>query len=117
HHAIDWHQPHRFLDQELRKILPEAATGNRRVDKLVEVTLRGAKAREWVYIHLEVQGSHDPTFAERMYIYHYRAFDLFKRPVAGFAVLFFNLVIPGSDPGSRAGCCGLWKGSARVTRS
>ncbi|HCI10077.1 MAG TPA: cytosolic protein, partial [Alcanivorax sp.] len=25
--AIDWQQPHRFLDQELQKILPESGTG------------------------------------------------------------------------------------------
>ena len=37
--AIDWQQPHRFLDQELQKILPESGTGRRVVDKLVEVAL------------------------------------------------------------------------------
>ena len=27
--AIDWQQPHRFLDQELQKIVPESGTGRR----------------------------------------------------------------------------------------
>ena len=27
--AIDWERPHRFLDQELQKIVPESDTGRR----------------------------------------------------------------------------------------
>jgi len=30
--AIDWERPHRFLDQELQKIVPESDTGRRVVD-------------------------------------------------------------------------------------
>ena len=84
--AIDWQQPHRFLDQELQKILPESGTGRRVVDKLVEVALvQGGD--QWIHLHIEIQSSRESDFAERMMIYHYRIFDRFRRPVASLAVL------------------------------
>lgn len=33
-----------------------------------------------VYVHIEVQGQHDPDFAQRMFVYHYRIFDRFGQP-------------------------------------
>ncbi|MCK5887058.1 MAG: DUF4351 domain-containing protein [Alcanivorax sp.] len=84
--AIDWQQPHRFLDQELQKIVPESGTGRRVVDKLVEVALvQGGD--QWIHLHIEIQSSRESDFAERMMIYHYRIFDRFRRPVASLAVL------------------------------
>jgi hypothetical protein len=41
----------------------------------------------WVLVHVEVQGQHDPEFAERMYVYDYRCYDRFRRPVMSIAVL------------------------------
>ena len=103
--AIDWQQPHRFLDQELQKILPESGTGRRVVDKLVEVALvQGGD--QWIHLHIEIQSSRESDFAERMMIYHYRIFDRFRRPVASLAVLADNQ--PGWRPGpyrqSMLGC-------------
>ena len=87
--AIDWSRPHRFLDQELRKILPESETGRRVVDKLVEVALvRGDE--QWIHLHIEIQSQRASDFAERMMIYHYRIFDRFRRPVASLAMLADN---------------------------
>lgn len=86
HRLIDWRQRPIFLDKELRRLVPEAVTGRRVVDKLVEVTLRSGR-RERIYIHIEIQGSRDPCFEERMYTYHYKIFDRYRRPVASFAVL------------------------------
>lgn len=75
--AIDWQQPHRFLDQELQKIVPESYTGRRVVDKLVEVALvRGGD--QWIHLHIEIQSSRASDFAERMMIYHYRIFGRFR---------------------------------------
>ncbi|MBF5052016.1 hypothetical protein ISO4_00618 [Alcanivorax venustensis ISO4] len=84
--AIDWQQPHRFLDQELQKIVPESHTGRRVVDKLVEVALVSG-GEQWIHLHIEIQSSPESGFAERMMIYHYRIFDRFRRPVASLAVL------------------------------
>ena len=46
---IDWQQPHRFLDQELQQIMPDAESGKRVVDKLAEVMLLNGDS-QWVYI-------------------------------------------------------------------
>jgi len=38
-------------------------------------------------VHIEIQGQVDPGFAERMYVYHYRLFDRYRRDVVSLAVL------------------------------
>jgi hypothetical protein len=84
--AIDWGFPHAFLDQDLTAIRPDAAVGARRVDQLVRVRTH-ARQTELVYVHLELQQSHDPQFAQRMFTYHYRLFDYYDCPVASLALL------------------------------
>jgi hypothetical protein len=83
---IDWTMEYHFLDKELQQVTPDAATGRRTVDKLVEVWCKSGKSR-WVLVHLEVQSQHDPDFAERMYMYNYRLFDHYHEQVASFAIL------------------------------
>jgi hypothetical protein len=84
--AIDWSRPHRFLDQELAQVVRDAELGKRLVDRLVEVaTLTGEE--QWVYIHIEVQGQRESDFAERLFVYNYRLYDRYRRPVATLAVL------------------------------
>jgi hypothetical protein len=83
---IDWSQPHVFLDQELRAVVQDAELGKRFVDKLVRVTRQGGQS-EWVYVHLEVQGDMQAAFAERMFVYHYRLYDRYRKPIASLAVL------------------------------
>jgi hypothetical protein len=39
------------------------------------------------YNHIEVQGQVEPDFPEPMYVYNYRLFDRYHRPVASFAIL------------------------------
>jgi len=86
HAQIDWSQPHVFLDQELRAVVQDAELGKRFVDKLVRVTRQGGQP-EWVYVHLEVQGDMQAAFAERMFVYHYRLYDRYRKPIASLAVL------------------------------
>jgi len=84
--AIDWSKEHVFLDQELRAVVQDAELGTRFVDKLVRVTeLSGDEP--WIYIHVEVQGTRQAEFAQRMFVYNYRIFDRYKKPVASLAVL------------------------------
>lgn len=78
--------PWRFLNQELQQIHPDSETGSRVVDRLVEVRVREGSAQRR-YIHIEVQNQPNAHFAERMYSYHYRIFDRFKRPVESLALL------------------------------
>jgi hypothetical protein len=42
---------------------------------------------QWVLVHLEVQGWHDLDFAERIFVYNYRVYDRYRRPVASLALL------------------------------
>ena len=83
---IDWARGHVFLDQELRAVVQAAELGKRFVDKLAKVALRDGSER-WVYVHLEVQGSAQAEFAERMFVYNYRLYDRYRQPVASLAVL------------------------------
>lgn len=86
---IDWgHQPE-FLDKELRQITREAEVGRRYVDSLAKVWTTEAE-EAWVLIHIEVQQQPDTHFAERMYVYNNRIFDVYRRKVASFAVLADN---------------------------
>ncbi|MEI8397174.1 MAG: hypothetical protein WCF85_20815, partial [Rhodospirillaceae bacterium] len=95
--AIDWTQGYAFLDQELHAVVQDAELGRRYVDKLVRVTLLGGEER-WILVHIEVQGTRDAGFAERIFVYNYRLFDRFRRPVASLAVLADDA--PGWKPSS-----------------
>ena len=86
HAAIDWSRPHDFLDREFAALSRDAELGKRVLDKLVRVhTLAGGE--QWVLVHLEVQGRHDTDFAERIFVYNYRVYDRYRRPVASLALL------------------------------
>ena len=86
HAAIDWQRGYTFLDKELQKVVRDAKLGRRLADKLVRVF--GKDGREgWLLVHIEVQGQTDPAFGKRMYVYNYRLFDRYDRPVISLAVL------------------------------
>ncbi|NEO18678.1 transposase [Moorena sp. SIO4A5] len=86
HTLIDWNQTPKSLDTELQQIVGAAESGKRIADKLFQVWLCGGN-ETWVLIHVEVQSQKESTFAKRMYQYHYRAFDLYEKPVISLAVL------------------------------
>jgi len=86
HAEIDWKRPYTFLEKELQKIMREAETGNRHVDKLVKVFLQDG-SETWLLLHIEVQGQFDASFGMRVYIYNYRIFDRYKKPVVSLAIL------------------------------
>ena len=86
HQQIDWGRKFDFLDHELQQVVGDAETGRRYADKLVRVYT--ASGREtWVLIHVEVQGTADADFAERMFVYYYRLFDRYQVDVVSIAVL------------------------------
>ena len=86
HARIDWTQPYLFLDQELRAVVHDSELGQRVLDKLARVSCHDGHT-EWVYIHLEVQGTPQDQFAERMFVYHYRLYDRYRAPIASLAIL------------------------------
>jgi hypothetical protein len=86
HRQIDWSRGYEALDKEFQQVVREAEIGRRYVDKLVKVwTTQGVEC--WVLIHVEVQTTRDAEFPRRMYVYNYRIFDRYNRPVASLAVL------------------------------
>jgi hypothetical protein len=86
HRQIDWSRGYESLDKEFQQVVREAEIGRRYVDKLVKVWTK-AGIECWVLIHVEVQTARDAEFPRRMYVYNYRVFDRYNRPVASLAVL------------------------------
>ena len=86
HREIDWTRPREFLDKELQQVVRDAELGRRLVDKLVKIYRVGGE-EAWVLIHLEVQSQEESDFAQRMFVYHYRIYDRYKRSIATLAVL------------------------------
>ena len=83
---IDWSLGYESLDTELQQIVRDAALGMRLADKLIRVWHRDG-SEQFVLIHIEIQGQRDPDFPKRMYVYNYRLFDRYDRPVVSLAVL------------------------------
>ena len=83
---IDWAKGYELLDKELRQIAREAEIGKRVADQLVKVWTKDGE-ETWVLIHVEVQAQRQSEFPHRIYVYDYRIYDLYQRPVASFAVL------------------------------
>ncbi|MBE9247595.1 hypothetical protein IQ223_25095, partial [Microcystis aeruginosa LEGE 00239] len=74
------------LEKELKRITASAKTKKRFADKLYKVwLLRGEEV--WILIHIEIQSQYEENFPQRMYIYNYRAFDLYQKPVISLAIL------------------------------
>jgi len=83
---IDWTRGYESLDTDLQQIVRDAALGTRLADKLMQVWRRDG-VEQIVLVHTEIQGSRDRDFAKRIYVYNYRLFDRYDRPVVSLAVL------------------------------
>jgi hypothetical protein len=86
--TIDFTKKFVFLDKELEQLFPnhQDEFSPKYVDKLVKVFTK-AGTEEWILIHIEVQGSRDKNFAQRMYTYHYRILDKYNKPITALAIL------------------------------
>ena len=83
---VDWSKGYELLESEFRQVVRDAAVGRRTVDVLVRVFLVGGK-ESWILVHVEVQNQMDLQFPERMFVYHYRVYDRYHRPVVSLAIL------------------------------
>jgi hypothetical protein len=83
---IDWKKPVTSLDKEFQTITKGAKAGKRLADKLFQVFLKDG-SEQWILIHIEVQGSFEKPFPKRMFIYAYRIFDKYQRPLISCAIL------------------------------
>ena len=86
HQLIDWTQVPQSLDKELQQITASSETKKRFADKLYQVWLLDGQ-EVWILIHIEIQSQYETDFPQRMYIYNYRAFDLYHKPVVSLAIL------------------------------
>lgn len=86
HVSINWQKTPISLDKELEQITASATTEKRYADKLFQVWLLDNQ-EIWILIHIEVQSQYDREFSQRMFIYNYRAFDLYHKPVISLAIL------------------------------
>jgi hypothetical protein len=86
HAALDWRRGYQSLDKELQQIARDSRTGRRLADKLFQVWRQDGD-EAWLLIHVEVQGQRERAFPERMFIYSYRIYDRYRRPVVSLAVL------------------------------
>lgn len=83
--ALDWRRGYESLDKELQQITHDARTGRRLADKLFKVWRKDGR-EAWLLIHIEIQGQRESEFPERMFIYGYRIYDLYRKPVVSLAV-------------------------------
>ncbi|NES17452.1 MAG: transposase [Symploca sp. SIO3E6] len=83
---IEWKRGFEFLDTELQQIKRESETGKKAVDKLVKVW-RKTGEEQWVFLHIEIQSQRKSKFQERMYIYHNRIYDRYRKSVVSVAIL------------------------------
>jgi hypothetical protein len=86
HQQINWQKTPISLDKELEQITASSQTEKRYADKLYKVWLLEGQ-EVWILIHIEVQSQYDKEFPMRMFIYNYRAFDLYNKPVISLAIL------------------------------
>jgi hypothetical protein len=86
HADLDWKRGYESLDKEFQQIIRAAKVGRRLADKLFKVWQQDGQ-EQWLLIHMEVQGGYESTFAERMFVYNVRAFQLYNRMVVSLAVL------------------------------
>ncbi len=86
YNSINWKKTPISLDKELEQITASATTEKRYADKLFQVWLLDDQ-EIWILIHIEVQSQYDREFSQRMFIYNYRAFDLYNKPVISLAIL------------------------------
>jgi hypothetical protein len=94
---FDLSKPIVFLDKELSQIMPNDENSPRRVDKLMQISLKNGGNR-LVLIHPEVQGYKLSDYTEREFVYYYRIYDRFLLPI-GTLVIFTD-----TDPNYEPNC-------------
>jgi hypothetical protein len=86
HAEIDWSRGWESLDKEFQQIIRRAKVGKGLADKLFKVWLRDG-SECWLLIHVEIQGTYEKKFPERMFRYNVAAYALYNHEVVSLAVL------------------------------
>src|SRR5207253_2542715 len=74
-----------WLEQEFRKLAPDAALGKRVADKLLKFYQRGPGDQR--YLHFEIQSYYDHDFERRVYVYNTVAEMRYGQPVVSLPIL------------------------------
>ncbi|GEN34020.1 hypothetical protein ADA01nite_14800 [Aneurinibacillus danicus] len=93
--AVDFRKGYEFLEQELRTLFPDSKSEKKYTDKLAKLYLKSGEEK-WILTHIEVQGSRDLDFSERMFRYFYRVYDKYDRKI--FALALFSDESPSYKP-------------------
>ena len=83
---IDWAAELEWYDKELSQVLGQPGSRNRTVDVLVKVRLLSGD-EQWILVHLEIQTSFEPDFAERIGLYNAGLYWSFRQRVATLVIL------------------------------
>jgi len=77
-----------FLDKELEQLFPPEKDkfSVKIVDKLAKIYTHEGE-EEWILVHCEVQGEYNVDFPLRMYTYHSRIFDKYRKRITAYAIL------------------------------
>ena len=78
--------PLEWRDKELSQILGQSGSRNQRVDLLAKVSLLSGEP-QWILLHLEIQSSSEPEFAQRIARYNSGLFWTLQQRVVTLAVL------------------------------
>ena len=82
---IDWSKGYELLEQEFHLMHQYQKKDKSITDKLIKVFRHDGK-EAWVLILIEIQGQRDPDFAERIFIYFYKAYERYRKPIACLAI-------------------------------
>ena len=82
---IDFSKAPDFLQQELFQEIANRKKGTNYANQIVKVHLKGGEEK-WILVHIEVEGSLDEDFPERMFRYFYRIYDKYNRKIVALAV-------------------------------
>jgi len=83
---IDWTKKPEMLEDEMHALIKKEEIDKRIADKIIKFW-RTDGVEVFALIHIEVQLSKQIDFSERMFIYRYRIFDMYKKDIASLAIL------------------------------
>jgi len=84
--AIDWSCELEWCDKKLSQVIGQSGKRNCRVDVLVKGRLLTGE-EQWIFVHLEIQSSHEEGFASRISLYNAGIYWICQRRVLTLVVL------------------------------
>lgn len=83
---IDFSMEPDFLQQELFREIVDEKKGTNYADQIIKVQLKNGE-EQWILLHVEIEGSPDAHFSERMFRYFYRIYERYEKRIVALAVI------------------------------